>query len=427
MNTSIRTAIEDIERQLDACVGRVQELEDHVSAEIEQQREEMHKLRAQLRRALAAVSETYLSPPSNEAPDPEPRSEDRIADEPVAAPQAPDQPAPPAEDHAMVPEPFAELLPALESLPTPSALVFDDDPTYADPFASVLPDLQQEAQQQEAEEAPVDEMNESESAWTAPIAETEEPASETEELVAETEEPTADVPVAPQDADEVAAEAEDIAEATATGRPALPDSADALADLILPNEAFSSELEDAFEGAFDAASDPFDEADSASEDVLPTDQQKPMSEFDRLLDWSDFESDAADDPRAPLPSSSGDGMTATRFPAPPTVRQERPVAVSRRAPAPGQAAPLDQKLGDDLTVITGLDAETQEALRNLGVISLDEIASWHPADAQRIAAQLGTVSDRVIFDVWVPEAQAALFDRFQQRLRTNRFHNLDEM
>lgn len=412
MSASMYHAIEDLERQLDACVDRVQNLEAHVRTEIDQQREEMQKLRGQLRRALAAVSETLIMP-----------ADDGAQPETATASEA-------------GPEAFADLLPGSGDFDTPSALVFDDDPDFLDPFASVLPEVTYEAEdvQDDAAEAPAD-------ALEAPIAEelsvsefsVEEPpvaqigfAEEAEyELEAELEASTASEEAGANDDEaEAIVEAEAPANSPAWSGPVDPS---VMSNFIIPADAFVSEQDDV--SSEPAASAPKVERPHAAP---PREQPNPLSEFDRLLDWSDFEVEGPDEQPDEPPShtSSGDGMTATHAPARPTVRQnrnDRPVTVSRRVPELISAESLEQKIGDDLTVISGIDADMQEALRHIGVISLDEIASWHPADAQRIAAQLGTASDREIFDVWVPEAQSALFDLFQQRLRSNRFHNLDEM
>ncbi|MEP0546776.1 MAG: hypothetical protein ABJF88_07585 [Rhodothermales bacterium] len=416
MSASMYHAIEDLERQLDACVDRVHSLEVHVRTEIDQQREEMQKLRGQLRRALAAVSETLIMP-----------ADDGAQPETATASEA-------------GPEAFADLLPGSGDFDTPSALVFDDDPDFLDPFASVLPEVAYEAEdvQDDAMEAPVD-------ALETPIAEelsvsefsVEEPpvaqigfVEEAEyELEAELEASTASEEAGANDDEaEAIVEAEAPANSPAWSGPVDPS---VMSNFIIPADAFVSEQDDmSSEPAVPEPKVERPHAERTSEQA--PEQPKPLSEFDRLLDWSDFEVEGADEQHdeSPLPTSSGDGITATHAPPRPTVRQDRndrPVTVSRRVPELISAESLEQKIGDDLTVISGIDAEMQEALRQIGIISLDEIASWHPADAQRIAAQLGTASDREIFDVWVPEAQSALFDLFQQRLRSNRFHNLDEM
>lgn len=412
--------IEDLEVQLDACVSRIRDLEEHVRVEIGQQNEVIHKLRSQLRRTLAAVSELHLPTPG-------------------------DGPAPPSDEgsgeaEAAVPYAIAGSLPNMEF---PAALASDDeaDVTFDDPFALILPEPPIEIEEEVEPGAPFveaesfvgeEETYEEEARTDTPVAEQNaaEPYDEFEEAEPAPEEAAAEEiagpvaagePVEAEPAAEAPAEEEDVEARLGWGQPL---NLEAMSGFIIPADAFSSTLDE----EPDSASDPVAEAPPSDEKT--PEQPKPLSEFDRLLDWSDFEPEAHDEEPAEsdvLDTPSGDGMTATRAPSPPTVRQERPVAITRKTPPTDPVAAAIRKGGQDLTVITGIDDEMQIALRRLGVTTLDEIASWHPADAERYAQQLGTVSEREIFDVWVLEAQSALFELFQQRLRTNRFHNLDEI
>ncbi|MFN3596479.1 MAG: hypothetical protein ACK41D_04340 [Rubricoccaceae bacterium] len=79
--------------------------------------------------------------------------------------------------------------------------------------------------------------------------------------------------------------------------------------------------------------------------------------------------------------------------------------------APDAASPPLSEDADDLTVISSIDAGLQQRLYRAGVTSLEEIAHWSRADARRLAETL-QVSEEVIMNQWVFEAQAALYERY---------------
>ncbi len=66
---------------------------------------------------------------------------------------------------------------------------------------------------------------------------------------------------------------------------------------------------------------------------------------------------------------------------------------------------------DRLTAIPSIDEAMQTALYAAGVTTLDEIARWSRTDARRISAEVA-VSEDTIMNLWIFEAQAALFQSF---------------
>ena len=89
-------------------------------------------------------------------------------------------------------------------------------------------------------------------------------------------------------------------------------------------------------------------------------------------------------------------------------------AAAAPQPSPESSTPVVPAGADDLTVIATIDADVQNALYLAGVTSLDEIARWSRADARRIAAGV-SVSEEVIVNQWIFEAQAALFQSHTSR------------
>ncbi len=353
---------DDLEIQLDACARRIQELEDHTRSEIECQKKEMRKLRSQLRRTIEANAKTHLPDPADE--------ETGTALDGVALDAAADTVA-----HA----PATDYLPAGAAPDTPFAFVPHKDYVFADPFEAALPASSTDRHEEVIESAA--EIDE-------PIVEADESAGEAEWPIAEDEVP--DAPPAWEG----------------------PFDADPPSNFIIPTEAFSSTFEPE---PPPAPVHPF--ADFA----LPAEEETveapgPLSEFDTLLDWLDFESDEAATEAPPL--HAGDGTTAAPTAPSPTPRSGRPVPLAvKHTPSDDKALSETRKDEQNLTIIPGIDDETQAALYRLGVTTLDEIAGWHRSDASCIADELGTVSENEIFDRWVLDAQSALFDLFQPRLR----------
>ena len=104
--------------------------------------------------------------------------------------------------------------------------------------------------------------------------------------------------------------------------------------------------------------------------------------------------------------------------APPLAQASTPAPiVSPAAAAVGagdgsSAAPPD---ADDLTIIRGIDADTQRKLYAAGIFHLDEVARWSRADARRIAGAVG-VAEETIMHEWIFEAQSVLFDSYQRQM-----------
>ena len=62
---------------------------------------------------------------------------------------------------------------------------------------------------------------------------------------------------------------------------------------------------------------------------------------------------------------------------------------------------------DDLTLIHGVTAQTESALRGLGVHHFDQIAAWTPAHAAWVNQYL-KLGGRIALEKWVEQASALL-------------------
>ena len=92
--------------------------------------------------------------------------------------------------------------------------------------------------------------------------------------------------------------------------------------------------------------------------------------------------------------------------------------------APGAVPGTEMLAYDDLTVLSAVDAAVQQKLYVLGITTVEAVARWNRTDARRIANQLTHTSEEDIMDRWVFEAQAVLFDRYQEELRAQRRQRL---
>ncbi len=119
----------------------------------------------------------------------------------------------------------------------------------------------------------------------------------------------------------------------------------------------------------------------------------------------------SDRPESPAPASGLLDLDALAVsPSPEPVAAPTPVAPDPMPPV--DAAPFVAPEGaEDLTVISSIDDDAQRLLYQAGVTSLEEIAQWGRTDARRVSAQV-EVSEDTIMNVWVFEAQAALFNRY---------------
>ena len=63
---------------------------------------------------------------------------------------------------------------------------------------------------------------------------------------------------------------------------------------------------------------------------------------------------------------------------------------------------------DDLRRIKGIGPKFEQALRDAGVSTFEQIASWSDADIAEIAAKIGARVDRIERDEWVAKARALL-------------------
>ena len=78
---------------------------------------------------------------------------------------------------------------------------------------------------------------------------------------------------------------------------------------------------------------------------------------------------------------------------------------------------------DDLTRIKGVGPKLANALRELGITSFAEIASWDEAEIDRVDAQLGRFQGRIRRDDW--KTQAALLAGGDKAAYESKFGRLD--
>ena len=78
---------------------------------------------------------------------------------------------------------------------------------------------------------------------------------------------------------------------------------------------------------------------------------------------------------------------------------------------------------DDLTRIKGVGPKLANALRELGITSFAEIASWDEAEIDRVDAQLGRFQGRIRRDDW--KTQAALLAGGDRAAYESKFGRLD--
>ena len=102
-------------------------------------------------------------------------------------------------------------------------------------------------------------------------------------------------------------------------------------------------------------------------------------------------------------------------PAAPPAPSEVPVRPSKDAPLADGA--------DDLTRIKGVGPKLANALRELGITSFAEIASWDEAEIDRIDAKLGRFQGRIRRDDW--KTQAALLAGGDTAAYESKFGRLD--
>ena len=82
-----------------------------------------------------------------------------------------------------------------------------------------------------------------------------------------------------------------------------------------------------------------------------------------------------------------------------------PGAVGGAGAAVSPAADASQAKGDDLTRIKGVGPKLAASLRDLGVTSFAQIASWDEAEIDRIDARLGRFQGRIRRDDWTGQAR----------------------
>lgn len=223
-------------------------------------------------------------------------------------------------------------------------------------------------------------------------------------------------------------------------------SDDAFADVEIEADAGAPEWKDQDE---ESAEDAADAGNVAPDFTLET-----GSPFDP------FGMDTHDVPE-PLPTHSGDGMSAPDFdaetfdadafdadpfsdaspdyhPEPTTdldsfaepAADLSDLAFDASELGPTDAAddaplPVAPGEGEDLTILTVVDGPMQERLYALGITTIEAIARWSRSDARRIADQLTHTSEEDIMDRWVFEAQSILFERYQDELRGQRQQRLN--
>ncbi|MDT0632916.1 hypothetical protein RQM47_12495 [Rubrivirga sp. S365] len=140
------------------------------------------------------------------------------------------------------------------------------------------------------------------------------------------------------------------------------------------------------------------------------------------LDLSQLVPPAA--PESAPPDAAGDGLpdpsdldifTPMSFAAPRPDGDAAWIARADRAGGADVDGPRPEG-AEDLTVIGSVDARTQAALYKAGILTLDDVARIGPGAAQRLS-EAASVSEDMILNQWVFEAQAVLFDRFSPTTR----------
>lgn len=99
-----------------------------------------------------------------------------------------------------------------------------------------------------------------------------------------------------------------------------------------------------------------------------------------------------------------------------------PPAPVEEAVSPSQDAP-EADGADDLTRIKGVGPKLANALRELGITSFAEIATWDEAEIDRIDAKLGRFQGRIRRDDWT--TQAALLAGGDTAAYESKFGRLD--
>ncbi|MCH2487133.1 MAG: helix-hairpin-helix domain-containing protein [Erythrobacter sp.] len=82
-----------------------------------------------------------------------------------------------------------------------------------------------------------------------------------------------------------------------------------------------------------------------------------------------------------------------------------PAPTPATSPATDGTVPTPADGVDDLTRIKGVGPKLATALRDLGITSFAEIASWDDAEIDRVDAQLGRFQGRIRRDDWVTQAR----------------------
>ncbi len=93
----------------------------------------------------------------------------------------------------------------------------------------------------------------------------------------------------------------------------------------------------------------------------------------------------------------------TPAPAPPAAATPTPEPVPQATPPVPSAAPSSGS--DDLKRIKGVGPKLEKLLKELGVSTYAQIASWSEADIDRIDAQLGNFQGRIRRDSWTEQAK----------------------
>ncbi len=71
---------------------------------------------------------------------------------------------------------------------------------------------------------------------------------------------------------------------------------------------------------------------------------------------------------------------------------------------------------DDLKLLPGVGAALERTLRELGVETFRQIATWSPVEMESISARLGSSGSRVARDQWIESAKQQHFLKYGERL-----------
>lgn len=123
---------------------------------------------------------------------------------------------------------------------------------------------------------------------------------------------------------------------------------------------------------------------------------------------------AAKPKAAPKPKVEAPKVKATPAPKPKAAPVAKPKAapvIAKAKPAPKPAAAAAPKpaakrvIPDDLELLKGVGPKVKALLKDMGITSFEDVASWTAADVAEIDSKLGVFAGRISRDNWVDQAK----------------------